>query len=74
VSLVRTLGFSYATAPFTHPDGYISLILVRWGFVFCSIGKMMRAFTNEITAGLRCVRVFVKLRSVAYVPICCLPS
>jgi hypothetical protein len=34
---------------------------------------MMRAFVNEITARSRCVRVFVKQRSVAYVPISCLP-
>jgi hypothetical protein len=33
----------------------------------------MRAFVNETTARLRCVRVFVNLRSVAYAPICCLP-
>jgi hypothetical protein len=33
----------------------------------------MRAFVNETTARLRCVWVFVKLRSVAYVSICCLP-
>jgi hypothetical protein len=34
---------------------------------------MMRAFINETTARLRCVRVFVKLRSVACATICCLP-
>jgi hypothetical protein len=33
----------------------------------------MRAFINETTARLRCVRVFVKVRFVAYVPISCLP-
>jgi hypothetical protein len=40
---------------------------------FIRLVKMMRAFVNETTARLRCVRVFVKLRSVAYVSICCLP-
>jgi hypothetical protein len=35
--------------------------------------KMMRAFVDETTARLRCVRVFVKLYSVTYVAICCLP-
>jgi hypothetical protein len=34
--------------------------------------KIMRAFVDETTARSRCVRVFVKLRSVAYVPISCL--
>jgi hypothetical protein len=34
---------------------------------------MMRAFVDETTARSRCVRVFLKLRSVAYVPISCLP-
>jgi hypothetical protein len=34
---------------------------------------MMRAFGNETTARSRCVRVFVKQRSVAKVPISCLP-
>ena len=33
---------------------------------------MLRAFVNETTARSRCVHVFVKLRSVAYVPISCL--
>jgi len=40
---------------------------------FCSIGKDDASFINETTARLRCVQVFVKLRSVAYEPICCLP-
>jgi hypothetical protein len=34
---------------------------------------MMRAFIKETTARLRCVRVFVKIRSVTYVSISCLP-
>jgi hypothetical protein len=34
---------------------------------------MTRAFVDETTARSRCVRVFVKLRSVACVPISCLP-
>jgi hypothetical protein len=34
---------------------------------------MMQAFVDETNARLRCVRVFVKLRFVAYVPISCLP-
>jgi hypothetical protein len=49
----------------------------RFGLVgfrfFVRLVKMMWAFINETTARLRCVRVFVKLRSVAYVSICCLP-
>jgi hypothetical protein len=40
---------------------------------FVRLVKMMRAFVDETTARSRCVRVFVKLRSVAYVPIFCLP-
>jgi hypothetical protein len=40
---------------------------------FVRLVKMMRAFINETTARLQCVQVFVKLRSVAYAPICCLP-
>ena len=39
---------------------------------FVRLVKMMRAFVNETTARLRYVRVFVTLRSVACVPICCL--
>ena len=35
--------------------------------------KMVRAFVNKTTARSRCARVFVTLRSVAYVPISCLP-
>jgi hypothetical protein len=35
--------------------------------------KMMRAFIDETTARLRCVWVFVKLRSVAYAPISVCP-
>jgi hypothetical protein len=37
---------------------------------FCSI---MRAFIDETTARLWCVRVFVNVGSVTYVAICCLP-
>jgi hypothetical protein len=33
---------------------------------------MVRAFVNKTTARSRCVRVFVTLRSVTYVPISCL--
>jgi hypothetical protein len=40
---------------------------------FVRLVKMIRAFINETTARLRCVRVFVKVRSVAYATICCLP-
>ena len=40
---------------------------------FPQLVQMMRAFVNETTARLRCVWVFVKLHSVAYVSICCLP-
>ena len=40
---------------------------------FVQLVKMMRAFVIETTASLRCVRVFVKLRSVAYAPISGLP-
>ena len=40
---------------------------------FCSMVKMVRAFVTKTTARSRCVRVFLKLRSVAYVPISCLP-
>jgi hypothetical protein len=40
---------------------------------FVWLVKMRRAFINETTARLRCVRVFVKLRSVVCVTICCLP-
>jgi hypothetical protein len=40
---------------------------------FVRLVKMMQAFVDETTARLRCVRVLVKLRSVAYVPISCLP-
>ena len=40
---------------------------------FVRLVKMMRAFINETTARLRCVRVFGKLCSVTYVMICCLP-
>jgi hypothetical protein len=39
---------------------------VRFRF-FVQLVKMVRAFINETTARLRCVWVFVKLRSVAYV-------
>jgi uncharacterized membrane protein len=34
---------------------------------------MMRPFVNETIARLRCAWVFVKLGSVTYVSICCLP-
>jgi hypothetical protein len=40
---------------------------------FVLLVNMMRAFINKITARLRCVWVFVKLRSIAYATICCLP-
>jgi hypothetical protein len=40
---------------------------------FVQLVKMMRAFVIKTTARSRCVRVFVSLRSVAYVPISCLP-
>ncbi len=40
---------------------------------FVRLVKMMRAFIKETTARLRCARVFVKLGSVTYVSICCLP-
>jgi hypothetical protein len=40
---------------------------------FVRLVKMMRAFLNETTARLRCVRVFVKLCSVTHLQICCLP-
>jgi hypothetical protein len=40
---------------------------------FVQLVKMVRAFVNKTTARSRCVRVFVTLCSVAYVPISCLP-
>jgi hypothetical protein len=40
---------------------------------FVRLVKRMQAFVDETTTRLRCVRVFVKLRSVVYVPISCLP-
>jgi hypothetical protein len=40
---------------------------------FVRLVKMMRAFVNETTARLWCVRVFVKLYSVTHAPISCLP-
>jgi hypothetical protein len=40
---------------------------------FVQLVKMVRAFVNKTTARSWCVRVFVSLRSVAYVPISCLP-
>jgi len=44
-----------------------------WFCFFVRWIKMMRAFVKETTARLRCVRLFVKLYSVMYVAICCLP-
>jgi hypothetical protein len=44
-----------------------------WFHFFVRWVKMMRAFVNETTARLQCVRLFVKLYSVTYVAICCLP-
>ncbi len=42
--------------------------------LFVRLVKILRAFVTETTAHLRCFRVFVKLLSVTYAPICCLPS
>ena len=50
---------------------FADFCLVGFRF-FVRLVKMMRAFVNETTARLRCVRVFVTLRSVACAPICCL--
>jgi hypothetical protein len=44
-----------------------------WFRFFVRWVRMMQAFVNETTARLRWVRVFVKLYSVTYVAICCLP-
>jgi hypothetical protein len=51
---------------------FASLGLVRFRF-FLRWVQTMRAFVHESTARLRCVRLFVKLYSVSYVAICCLP-
>jgi hypothetical protein len=40
---------------------------------FVRLVKMLQAFVNKTTARLRCVLVFVKLGSVTYAAICCLP-
>jgi hypothetical protein len=58
-----------------HSSGWVEFAdfgLMGFGF-FVRLVKMMQAFVNETTARSRCVWVFVKLRSVAYVPISCLP-
>ena len=73
VSLVHTLGFPCATAlDSSGRVGFADFGLVGFRF-FVRLVKLMRAFVNETTARLRCVRVFVKLYSVTYVPISRLP-
>jgi hypothetical protein len=67
---------AYFRVPLRDCAIHSSIGKFRWfgfGGVSFWLVKMMRAFINETTARLRCVRVFVKLRSVAYVSICCLP-
>jgi hypothetical protein len=54
-----------------HSSGWVDFAgfcLVGFGFFVRSV-KIMRAFVNETTARLRCVRVFVKLYSLTYAPI-----
>jgi hypothetical protein len=36
---MHILGFPYATAPFTHPDGYFRRFWFGGVSFFCSIGK-----------------------------------
>ena len=58
-----------------HSSRWVDLAdfgLVGFRF-FVRLVKMMRAFINETTARLWCVRVFVNVGSVTYVTICCLP-
>jgi hypothetical protein len=58
-----------------HSSGRVDFAdfgLVGFRF-FVRMINMMRAFVSETTARLRCARVFLKVRSVAYVSICCLP-
>ena len=58
-----------------HSSGWVEF--AKFGSMefcfFVQMVKMVRAFVNKTTARSRCVRVFVSLRSVAYVPISCLP-
>jgi hypothetical protein len=58
-----------------HSSGWVEFAdFGSMGFrFFVQLVMMVRAFVNKTTARSRCVRVFVTLRSVAYVPISCLP-
>jgi hypothetical protein len=73
VSLVHTLGFPYATAPVSHPDWYVSPIFVWWGFAFSLDCEDDASFCHWDYLSYTVFRVFVKLGSVTYAAICCLP-